>query len=498
MTAIPETVYSRGSSMTRVGAPISGTVIPAKCLGLVGHLVSGNRAGIALLRIWQWLCELNHRSIHFRWFRLIVVASAAMVVSTVAVVLVVWSNQPEQAHLDQLLRQIVVQVGINLLGPILVLFFGLRFLDGIAKSIKDLGETSRQIRDDKDFSRRVAPSVANPSCEEIGELIADFNAMLAEIEQSETELSRRNKSLEHAVMARTADLSAANLESQTAKAAAVAATQVKSRFLAAASHDLRQPMFAINLFKDALSKTLLNEEQRRIDSSLSQSIQSLVDLLDALLDISKLDAGTITPKSKLIGVHELFSGIEADFSTVANAKALRFKLQVPLGNLALVSDGQLLQGLLRNLIGNSIKFTERGGVLVGLRRRGNQAILQVWDTGIGIAPEHLDSIFEEYFQVDNPERNRAKGLGLGLSIAKRQAQLLGTEIICRSRIGKGCVFEFRLPLVGSQQGKERLSIRRRAGAPPPKLPRWRSLDRQQDDLEHLRRTRRNRSAGVEH
>jgi signal transduction histidine kinase len=498
MTANPETVYSRGSSMTRVGAPISGAVVPAKCLGFVGYLLNGNWAGLGLFHTGQWFCQFNRPSIHFRWFWLIVAASAAMVVSTVAVVLVVWSNQPEQVHLESLLRQTVVQVGINLLGPILVLFFGLRFLDGIVKSIKDLAETSRQIRDDKDFSRRVVPTVANPSCEEVGEVIANFNAMLAEIEQSEIELSRRTKSLERAVMARTADLSAANLESQTAKAAAVAATQVKSRFLAAASHDLRQPMFAINLFKDALSKTSLNEEQRRIDSSLSQSIQSLVDLLDALLDISKLDAGAITPESKLIGVHELFSGIEADFSTVANAKALRFKLQVPIGNLALVSDGQLLQSLLGNLIGNSIKFTERGGVLVGLRRCGNQAILQVRDTGMGIAPEHLDSIFEEYFQVDNPERDRAKGLGLGLSIAKRQAQLLGTEIICRSRLGKGSVFEFRLPLVGSPRKKERASIRRRAGAPPLKSPRWRSLDRQQDDLEHLRRTRRNRSAGVEH
>jgi signal transduction histidine kinase len=222
-------------------------------------------------------------------------------------------------------------------------------------------------------------------------------------------------------------------------------------------------MFAINLFKDALSKTPLNEEQRRIDSSLSQSIQSLGDLLDALLDISKLDAGAITPKAKPIDVHELFNAIEAEFATVAYAKALRFKLQFPLENRAMVSDGQLLHNLLRNLIGNSIKYTERGGVLVGLRRRGNQAILQVWDTGIGIAPEHLDSIFEEYFQVGNPERDRAKGLGLGLSLAKRQAQLLGTEIVCRSRLGKGSVFEFRLPLVDKPAKTANGSIRRRAG-----------------------------------
>lgn len=382
-----------------------------------------------------------------------------MLVSTVAELLFTRNNQPEQVFLDHT----VLRIGIDLLAPLLVLFFGLRFLDGIVTSIGDIAETSRQISDDKDFSRRLAPSIANPSCDEICELIANFNAMLAEVERREAELFHGNASLAHVVMERTAELSAAKLESQTAKAAAATAIMVKSRFLAAASHDLRQPMFAINLFEDALSKTPLNEEQRRIESSLSQSIRSLGDLLDALLDISKLDAGAITPKPKLIGVHELFSGIEAEFATAANAKALRFKLQFPTGNQALVSDGLLLQSLLRNLIANSIKYTERGGVLVGLRRRGNRAILQVWDTGLGIAPEHMSSIFDECFQVGNLERDRENGLGLGLALAKRQAHLLETEIICRSRLGKGSVFEFGLPLVDKPIREARGLNRRAAG-----------------------------------
>jgi len=142
------------------------------------------------MHMWQWFCQFNCRSIRFRWLWLVVViTTAAMVVSTVAGALFAWNNQPEQVHLDQLLQRAVLQIGVNLVGPFLLLFFGLRFLDGVVKSIKDLAETSRQIRDDTDFSRRVAPSIANPPGDEVGELVANFNAMLAEIEWRDVELS---------------------------------------------------------------------------------------------------------------------------------------------------------------------------------------------------------------------------------------------------------------------------------------------------------------------
>lgn len=392
------------------------------------------------------LGQFDHGSIRFRWSRLVVAICGAMAVAMASVAAFVWSNQSEQADLALHLWQIGASIGVGLAGALLLLFFGLRFVDGIAKSIKDLAATSRRISDDKDYSRRIVSSAINARRDELGELVANFNALLAGIERREVDLSRCKESLDHAMLARAEDLSAAQRESQMAKAAAEAATMVKSRFLAAASHDLRQPMFAINLFTDALSKTPLNDEQRRIHSALSRAILSLGELLEALLEISKLDAGAIKPKEKPIDVHELFKSIDAEFGAVACAKGLRFKLQFPMDNVALFSDGQLLQSLLRNLIANSITYTERGGVLVGLRHRGDQAILQVWDTGIGIAPEHMDTIFEEYFQVANPERDSAKGLGLGLSIARRQAQLLRTEIACRSRLGKGSVFELRLPL----------------------------------------------------
>ena len=228
--------------------------------------------------------------------------------------------------------------------------------------------------------------------------------------------------------------------------AAEAANLAKSRFLAAASHDLRQPMQAINLFCNALSSTELNAEQKQISDYLNQSARNLGDLLNALLDISRFDAGLVGSDPQAIQVESLFRGVAAAFSPIASEKGLRFRLRAPPRKLALLADAKLLSSLLANLVGNAIKYTERGGVLVGIRRRGHRALIQVWDTGIGIAPEHLDNIFQEYFQVANQERDRTKGLGLGLSIARRISKLLATEVVCRSRPGRGSVFEFGLPL----------------------------------------------------
>lgn len=337
-------------------------------------------------------------------------------------------------------------IGANLLGLLLAGGFGWRFIDRIVKPVRELAGTSRQVRISGNFALRATPPDANLDRDEISELVDSFNAMLAEIERRERELASYHKLLENRVQERTAALQIANRDLQQAKEAAEAATFAKSRFLAAASHDLRQPIRAINLFKEALDRTSLNAEQQRISQLLSRSILSLGDLLDALLDVSKLDTGAVTPQPGIMDIHELFSGIDAEFSILAAAKSLRFKFFFPPGAMLLFTDRVLLEGLLRNLIGNAINYTDRGGVLVAIRRRGDQALIQIWDTGIGIAPEHQATIFDEYFQVANPERDKAKGLGLGLAIASRLAKLLNTQIVCHSRLGKGSVFEFRLPL----------------------------------------------------
>ncbi|WP_153147889.1 PAS domain S-box protein [Dechloromonas sp. H13] len=226
------------------------------------------------------------------------------------------------------------------------------------------------------------------------------------------------------------------------------ASRAKSRFLAAASHDLRQPILAINLFQDALGKTELSPEQRRIAEYLSRSAESLSGILSELLEISRFDSGTVQPGIGPVRAEDLFRSIDTEFSPLAGIKGLRFKFFFPQKGLVLLSDQKMLLNLLRNLIDNAFKYIEGGGVLVGIRSRGDRALIQVWDTGIGIAPEHIEAIFDEYFQVGNPQRDRAKGLGLGLAIVRRLARTLGCQVGCRSRPGKGSVFEFRLPLAG--------------------------------------------------
>ena len=237
---------------------------------------------------------------------------------------------------------------------------------------------------------------------------------------------------------------------------AQAANLAKSRFLAAASHDLRQPLQAINLFCIALANSALTEEQRQISDYLLLSAKTLGDLLNALLDISRFDAGAVRVDTQAVQTGALFRNISAEFSPLASEKGLRLTLRLPRREAVVLTDAKLLRSLMGNLVGNAIKYTERGGILIGIRRRDRQALIQVWDSGIGIAPEHAASIFEEYFQIGNLERDRTKGLGLGLSIARRLAKLLGTQVVLRSRVGKGSVFEIRLPLADETPGEGRV------------------------------------------
>ena len=235
-----------------------------------------------------------------------------------------------------------------------------------------------------------------------------------------------------------------------AKQQAESANLAKTRFLAAASHDLRQPIQAINLFRDALARTDLSEEQRAIADLLSVSVGSLGELLYSLLDIAKLDSGVLTAQMQAVDVVALFSSVDAEFSPLALDKGLRFKLFYPFKGMRLMTDSGILLSVLRNLIDNAFKFTETGGVLVGVRRRSGRAIVQVFDTGIGVDSAYGERVFDECFQINNGTRDRSKGLGLGLSIARRMAQLLGGELSFNSRPGVGTVFALSLPLLAQQ------------------------------------------------
>ncbi|HZW24319.1 MAG TPA: ATP-binding protein [Gallionella sp.] len=221
----------------------------------------------------------------------------------------------------------------------------------------------------------------------------------------------------------------------------------KSRFLAAAGHDLRQPLAAANLFIDTLKLTSPTPQQNGIIEHLDRSMSTFNGLLDTLLHVSKLDAGVIKPEFISIDVAEIFGWLEQNFAALTGEKQIDFRLRFPAKERLVVhSDIGLVNSVMMNLVSNAIKFTSNSPILVSARRRRNEVLFQVWDTGVGIPQEFIGQIFDEFYQIDNPQRDRTRGLGLGLSIVKRALALLNSEIGCRSLVGRGSVFEFSLPL----------------------------------------------------
>jgi PAS domain S-box-containing protein len=263
---------------------------------------------------------------------------------------------------------------------------------------------------------------------------------ISEPKRLERTIKEMNEHLEERVEQRTRELEAA-------RTVAEQASQSKTRFLAAAGHDLRQPLAAANLFLDALKYTRPTAEQEHLLQRVEQSMTMFNELLESLLNISKLDAGAIRPECTAFNVGALFHWVEQSFAPIARSRQLDLRLHYTQQENHLIrSDLGLIKSVMQNLIANAIKFTPSGTVMVSARRRGKEMLIQVWDTGIGIPEEHLPHIFEEFYQVGNAQRDRGNGLGLGLPIVRRTISLLGGEINCRSRAGHGSVFGFSLPL----------------------------------------------------
>ena len=256
------------------------------------------------------------------------------------------------------------------------------------------------------------------------------SALIAELGDEKRQIERLNAELEARVAQRTAELSAANA--------------AKSRFLAAASHDLRQPLQALALLQGALANMIEEPAPRRVLSDMGEGIRVAGELLDALLDVTRLDGGGIKPTFVDLEVAQVFSRLERELRHGADQKGLALRV-VPT-RAVVRSDQALLERILRNLLSNAIKYTERGKILIGCRRHGDRVRIEVWDTGRGIPAEHLEHIFEEFYQLGNPARERGKGQGLGLAIVERTARLLGHPLSVRSTPGRGTVFALELPL----------------------------------------------------
>ncbi len=248
-------------------------------------------------------------------------------------------------------------------------------------------------------------------------------------------------------------------------AATQRASEEKTRFLAAASHDLRQPLHAIALFGAVIEKKLKGSDEWDHAVRLMDAVGTLGDSLDILLDISRLDAGEVAPQVRPVELNPLFLALNNVF--VAQAADLDLQLRLRATPCWVLSDPQLLQRLLSNLVHNALKYTTRGGVVVAARVRGPLVWIDVCDTGIGIADEHLGRIFDEFYQIDNPGRDRTKGLGIGLSIVQRLSRLLAHPLQVRSRLHHGSRFRLVLPAVTALGSPPLAAL---PGAPLP-LPR---------------------------
>jgi len=231
---------------------------------------------------------------------------------------------------------------------------------------------------------------------------------------------------------------------EKALAEAEQANAAKTRFLAAASHDLRQPIHALGLFFAELSDRVYSPDTAPVIGQVEDSIAAINSMLNALLDVSKLDAGIVKPSVGPVALSELFSRLQAEFQPIASEN--RNALHVRPTSAIVETDPAMLERMLRNLIGNALRYTENGRVVVAARPRGQGVVCQVLDTGSGIPEDQLDEIFVEFHQLQNPARDRRQGLGLGLAIVKRLGKLLRHEVKVVSRVGHGSCFSIALPL----------------------------------------------------
>jgi signal transduction histidine kinase/CheY-like chemotaxis protein len=269
-----------------------------------------------------------------------------------------------------------------------------------------------------DLNQRIAIRTGD----ELEALGDQFNSMAAELQDS-------HATLEGKVEERTQQLKLANL--------------AKSRFLAAASHDLRQPLHALGLFVAQLRGDTSAQERNRIVECINASVSAMNELFNALLDISRLDAGALTTNVTEFPVVLLLQRIESTFAEPAREKNLSFRV---LPSKAWVrSDFILLERILFNLVSNAVRYTSQGGVVVTCRRRGEQLRFEVWDTGPGIAEDQRQNIFSEFYRVGEPERDQRAGLGLGLAIVERLCTLLALPIELRSVLGRGSRFTVVAP-----------------------------------------------------
>ncbi len=275
-----------------------------------------------------------------------------------------------------------------------------------------------------------------------GGIVVTF-ADISETVDAQSALVQVNETLEKRVEERTAALTTLNAQLEHAKAEAETANIGKTRFIAAASHDILQPLNAAKLFAASLVERTAGGDDEKLVRNVDASLEAVEEILNALLEISKLDAGAMRAVISDFPIEEILSPLRTELTPVAEAKGL--KLTVLTCSLTVSSDRQLLRRLVQNLLTNAIKYTPSGRILVGCRRSGNQLRLEVFDTGPGIPTNKQETIFQEFIRLSGTSSEQS-GIGLGLSIVKRIAKVLNHDLTLTSKVGFGSRFAVRLPI----------------------------------------------------
>ena len=324
---------------------------------------------------------------------------------------------------DMLAAGIAITLGGLLFGGALAVLIG----RGVVRPIMQVSHMIRRIGDGElSVRNEVLPN------DPLGDLQRGLNQMAAQLELGHDDMARR-------IDAATSALREKKEEAETA-------TRAKSQFLAAASHDLRQPTHALGMFVARLGQLPHDTQTGQLVASLDASVRAMQDLLDGLLDISRLDAGAVQVNLHAAPLAAIFEQTRLALLDAASEKGLRLRVRPT--SVWVRSDPVLLQRILLNLVANAVRYTQQGSVLLACRASadGQHARIEVWDSGIGISPEHQRQVFREFYQVGNAERDRARGLGLGLNIVERTAHLLGHPFTLRSSLGQGTRFTLQVPL----------------------------------------------------
>jgi len=312
---------------------------------------------------------------------------------------------------------------------LLVLMIALALAAGLARGlVLTLGEIRSVV---EGIARnRQRRHVMHTGPDELGQLAADINTMADVVTQTQDELVRR--------------INDATQSLREERDAAAMAAESRSRFFAAASHDLRQPAQALGLFVTRLERDARNSTLLPRIRQLALSVKTLQAMLDELLDYSRLSGGVYRTEARPVQAAGLIDTLVEEFRAAAAERHLDLRARVT--DCWLQTDPVLLKRLLINLVSNALRYTDHGGVLIACRAHRSHALIEVWDTGIGIPDDQIAHVFEELVQLGNPERDPGKGLGLGLSIVRRTADLLCHPLIVHSRVGRGSCFRLTVPL----------------------------------------------------